>query len=38
MELLNFVQDRLKRHENPALGKKPKLWEYFRWTGLGQKT
>ena len=21
-----------------TLAEKPKVWEYFRWTGLGQKT
>ena len=38
MELINFVQDCFKRHRYTALPKKPKVWEDFRWTGLGQKT
>jgi len=38
VELFDFVQDRFKRHEYTALSKKPKVWEDFRWTGLGQKT
>ena len=38
VELFNFVQDRIKRHEYTTLPKKPKVWEDFRWTGLGQKT
>ncbi len=38
MKLVNFVQDRFKRHGYTALPKKPKVWEDFRWTGLGQKT
>jgi len=38
MELINFVQDRFKRHRHTAIPKEPKVWEDFRWTGLGQKT
>ena len=38
VELVNFVQDRFKRHGDSALWKKPKEWKCFRWTGLGQKT
>ena len=38
VELFDFVQDRVKRHGYTALPNKPKVWEDFRWTGLGQKT
>jgi len=38
LELIEFAQNRLKRHEYTALSLKNLRWENFRWTGLGQKT
>ena len=38
MEPVNFVQKCFKGHWAPLYRKKPKVWEDFRWTGLGQKT
>jgi hypothetical protein len=38
VELIDFIQDRFKSHEYTAFRQKPKVWENFRWTGLGQKT
>jgi hypothetical protein len=38
VELINFAQDRMKRHEHTALSLKHLRGENFRWTGLGQKT
>ena len=38
MEPVHFVQKRFKGHWPPLFWKKPKVWEDFRWTGLGQKT
>jgi len=37
LELIDFAQDRLKRHGytgTPLSLKNPKVWENFRWTGL----
>ena len=38
VEVIDFAQDRLKRHGHIALSLKHLRWENFRWTGLGQKT
>jgi hypothetical protein len=39
VQLIDFVQDRFKRHADTALmERKPKVWDNFRWTGLAQKT
>ena len=38
VELIDFAQDRFKRHGQTALSLKSLRWENFRWTGLGQKT
>jgi hypothetical protein len=38
VEMIDFVQDRLKKHGQTTLLLKSLRWENFRWTGLGQKT
>jgi hypothetical protein len=38
LQLIDFAQDRLKRHGDTALSLNNLRGENFRWTGLGQKT
>ena len=38
VELIDFAQDRCKRHGRPLFSLKSLRWKNFRWTGLGQKT
>ena len=38
VELIDFAQDRCKRHRQTAFSLKSLRWENFRWTGLGQRT
>jgi hypothetical protein len=38
VELIDFAQDRCKRHGQTASSLKSLRWENFRWTGLGQRT
>jgi hypothetical protein len=38
LELVNFMQDRLKRHAYTDFPLQCLRGENFRWTGLGQKT
>ena len=37
VELVNFIQDRLKRHAYAWPLAENLRWENFRWTGLGQR-
>jgi len=37
-KLIDFAQDRCKRHGQTAFLAESLRWENFRWTGLGQKT
>jgi hypothetical protein len=34
LELIDFAQDRLKRHGYTSLDEEPSRWVNFRWTGL----